>query len=136
MALQPVTGLNTINNLLKPFGKRISISNPAVSWFTRRILFRELFMYMKKLRRDDSMLRFEEIEELDEATLNRLCFERSIPISILNRNQKLRELKKWHTLSNLKNVPDTLLIYCRVIKFSKIKPTHDKFKDEYQMLRR
>ena len=93
MSLQPVTGINTLNNILKLFRLQIPIDHPTVHWMTRRILVRELFLYMKKLRKDDSILRFDEIEELDNESLDRLCFERGLPISILNRNQKLRELK-------------------------------------------
>lgn len=136
MSLQPITGLNTINNLLKFFKLEIPIDHPSVEWMTRRFLFREYSLYMKKLRRDDSYLKFEEIEELDEPTLNRLCFERGLPVSILGRNQKLRELKKWHTLSNLRNVPHSLLIYLRVMKFGNIKKYHDHFLSEYHILRR
>jgi len=136
MSLQPITGLNTINNILKVFRVKIPIDHPAVEWMTRRILFREFSLYMKKLRRDDSYLQFEEIEDLDEPTLNRLCFERGLPISILTRNQKLRELKKWRALSTLRNVPDSLLVYLRVMKFDNIKTHHDNFVDEYHILRR
>jgi len=136
MSLQPVTGLNTLNNFLKIFKIKIEINNPYVAWLTRRILLREFKLYMRKLRKDDSMIRFSEIEEMDEATLNRVCFERAIPISILNRNQKIRELKKWSTLSNLRNVPDTLLILCRIIKFANIKSSVDHYSDEYLILRR
>jgi LETM1 and EF-hand domain-containing protein 1 len=136
LSLQPVTGLNSINNLLKFFKTEIPVDSPSISWFTKLILHREFTLYMRKLRQDDSMIRFQEIENMDDPTLNRVCFERGIPISIFTRNQKLRELKKWHTLSNLKNVPDTLLLYCRLIKFSNTKSTHDHFTDEYQILRR
>jgi hypothetical protein len=136
MSLQPITGLNTINNLIKLFKIQIPVDNKYVEWLTRRILFREFKLYMKKLRKDDSMLRFDEIDQMDDPFLNRMCFERAIPISILNRNQKIIELKKWHTLSNLRNVPDTLLFYCRVIKFSDIPSNIENYTDEYIMLRR
>ena len=79
---------------------------------------------------------YREIENLDEAALNRLCFERGIPISILNREKKLSEFKKWHTLSNLRNVSDSLLLFSRVIRFTNVSPTEDLKLDEYQILKR
>ena len=125
-----------MNNLLKFINVNIPVDHPAVSWFTRFFMNRELKMYLNKLRRDDSQIEFREIQNMDEPTLNRICFERAIPISILNIEQKKHEFKKWHTISNLNNVPNTLLLYIRVVKFNQIKNASSIKNDEYEILRR
>lgn len=43
-----------------------------VSWLSKYFLHREIKMYMKKLRDDDSAIMYKEIESLDESALNRL----------------------------------------------------------------
>ena len=62
MSLDPVTGLNTLNNLLKPFKVKISIDALVVKFFTRMIITRELELYFKRLREEDVLMSFEKLE--------------------------------------------------------------------------
>lgn len=50
MSLNPVTGLNTINNLLKPLKVKIPIDAPIVKYFTKMVITRELNLYFTRLR--------------------------------------------------------------------------------------
>lgn len=50
MSLNPVTGLNTINNLLKPLKIKIPIDAPVIKYLTRMIITRELNLYFNRLR--------------------------------------------------------------------------------------
>lgn len=59
MSLEPVTGLNTINNILRLFKVQISPSAPIVQMFTKFLLTRELNMYFYKLRNEDLLLSFD-----------------------------------------------------------------------------
>jgi len=51
----------------------------------------------------------------------------------MKRDKKLSEFKKWHTLSNLTNVSDSLLLFSRVIRFNSASKTEDLKLDEYQV---
>jgi hypothetical protein len=59
MSLNPVTGINTINNLLKPFKVKIPIDAPIVKYLTKTVITRELNLYFKKLRDEDVLMSFE-----------------------------------------------------------------------------
>ncbi len=50
MSIEPVTGLNTINNILRPFKVKIDVEAPIVSYMTQIIVARELNMYFRQLR--------------------------------------------------------------------------------------
>ena len=50
MSIEPVTGLNTINNILRLFKVKIDVEAPGVSHITKMIVARELNMYFTQLR--------------------------------------------------------------------------------------
>jgi len=59
MSLNPVTGINTLNNLLKPLKVKIPIDAPIVKYLTKMVITRELNLYFKKLRDEDVLMSFE-----------------------------------------------------------------------------
>lgn len=118
MGLQPVTGINTFNNLLGFFRLQIRIDNPMVSWMTKRIMTRELRMFFRKIRREDSYLSMEQLANFDENKLDNILIERGIEIINRSKELKLKDYKMWQAISNLNNVPDSLLIFCRLHDFA------------------
>jgi hypothetical protein len=80
MSLNPVTGINTINNLLKPFKVKIPIDAPVVKYLTKMVITRELNLYFKKLRDEDVLMSFEQLDALTEDELNFICYKRGIEI--------------------------------------------------------
>jgi len=80
MSLEPVTGLNTINNVLKLFRIKIPIDAPVVSYLTRAVLTRELNLYFRNLRREDELMSFESLDKFSEDELNSICIRRGIEI--------------------------------------------------------
>jgi hypothetical protein len=59
MSLNPITGVNTLNNLLKPMKIKIPIDAPGIKYFTKMIIIRELNLYFKNLRDEDVLMSFE-----------------------------------------------------------------------------
>jgi len=59
MGLNPVTGLNTINNILRVFKVKIPIEAPIIKYFTLAIMVRELNLYFTRLRKEDELMSFE-----------------------------------------------------------------------------
>lgn len=80
MSLNPVTGLNSINNALKLFKTKIPIDAPIIKIFTNMILTRELNLYFQKLRREDTIISYEGLEKLSDEELNITCYRRGIEI--------------------------------------------------------
>lgn len=118
MGLQPITGFNIINNMLSFVGLKIKIDNKYVSWFTKRILVRELRLFLRKVRREDSYLYWEKVESLEENKLDMICLERGIEIVNKSKETKLKDYKMWQAMSNLNNVSDSLLIFCRLNEYA------------------
>ena len=137
MSLNPVTGLNTINNILRMFKVKIPIDAPVVRYFTKLILTRELNLYFSKLRKEDEIMSFEHVEKFSDEELDKICFRRGIEIQNKTYDQKMKDLKLWLSISNLRNVPHSLLLYSRIADYS----AEDLFEisedeDEYEVLRR
>lgn len=80
MSLNPVTGLNTINNLLKPLKVKIPIEAPIIKYFTKMIITRELNLYFRRLRDEDVLMSFEKVDRFSEAELNFICIRRGIEV--------------------------------------------------------
>mmetsp|Transcript_16605 Transcript_16605/g.28276 ORF Transcript_16605/g.28276 Transcript_16605/m.28276 type:complete len:305 (+) Transcript_16605:440-1354(+) len=80
MSLEPVTGLNTINNLLSVFKLRIPIDTPGLNFLTKAILVRELNMYFGRIRKEDESLSFEHLDKYSEEQIDAICFRRGIDI--------------------------------------------------------
>jgi hypothetical protein len=118
MSLNPVTGINTINNLLKPFKTKIPIDAPGIKYLTKMIITRELDLYFKNLRNEDVLMSFEQIDSMVEEDLNYICYRRGIEIEEKTREAKLKDLKLWMSISNLRNVPHSLLLYTRIIDYA------------------
>ena len=118
MSLNPVTGLNTINNLLKPLKVKIPIDAPVVKFFTRMIITRELNLYFTRLRQEDVLMSFEKLENLTENELNFICYRRGIEIQDKSYESKMKDLKLWMSISNLRNVPHSLLLYSRIADYA------------------
>jgi hypothetical protein len=66
MSLSPVTGLNTLNNLLKPLKVKIPIDAPFVKYMTKKIITRELNLYFRRLRDEDVLMSFEKVDKFTE----------------------------------------------------------------------
>lgn len=76
------------------------------------------------------------IESLEEDHLNRICFERGIQFDDeTNLKQRQNDLKLWMSVSNLRNVPDTLLIYSRIITMVEEIYDISESDDEYEIFR-
>lgn len=80
MSLNPVTGINTINNLIKPLKVKIPIDAPVVRYLTKLVLTRELNLYFKNLRNEDVLMSFEQVDNMTEDELNFICYRRGIEI--------------------------------------------------------
>lgn len=93
-------------------------------------------MYFSKLRHEDMMMSFEQIDKFDEGQIDKLCYMRGIQIDDKTQEQKLKDLKLWMSISNLRNVPHTLLLYSRITEFSEDLFQIYADEDEYEVLRR
>jgi hypothetical protein len=80
MSLNPVTGLNTLNNLMKPFKVKIPIDAPIVKFITKMIITRELNLYFRRLREEDVLMSFEKVDKFSEEELNFICIRRGIEV--------------------------------------------------------
>ena len=66
MGLNPVTGLNTLNNILRVFKVKIPLDAPVIKYLTQMIMTRELNLYFNRLRKEDELMSFEHVEKFDE----------------------------------------------------------------------
>ena len=135
--MTPVTGLNIINNVLKIVKLKIPIDAPIIRKFTKVIVTRSLNLYFDKLRKEDELMSFEVIDKFSEDELNRVCFKRGINISEeVTHSSKLKDLKLWMAISNLRNVPHSILLYSRIVDFTENVFEISEDEDEYEVLRR
>ena len=114
MCLNPITGLNILNNILKVIKVKIPIDAPGIKHMTKMILTRELNMYFSKLRKEDEKMSFEALDKFTDQELNMMCLRRGIAFEDKSKEQKLKDLKLWMAISNLRNVPHTLLLFSRI----------------------
>ena len=136
MGLNPVTGLNTINNLLRPLKLKIPIDGFLVKYVTRMIMTRELNLYFSKLRKEDELISFERLDLFNEDEIDAMCFMRGIDITDLPLQKKVKDLKLWLSISNLRNVPHSLLLYSRIEDYAADMFEISEDEDEYEVLRR
>jgi len=66
LSLKPVTGLNTINNILKLAKIQIPIDLPVLGILTKAIMVRNLKMYFTQLRNEDVTLSLEDFNTFSE----------------------------------------------------------------------
>ena len=136
MSLNPVTGINTLNNLLKPLKTKIPIDAPGVRYLTKMIITRELNLYFKNLRDEDVLMSFEQVDKMTDEELNFICYRRGIEIEDKSYEAKLKDLKLWMSISNLRNVPHSLLLYSRITDYADDLFQISEDEDEYEVLRR
>lgn len=136
MSLDPVTGLNTINNILRIFKIKIPLEGRFVKSFTRMILTRELNLYFSKIRKEDTLISFERLEKFTDEELNTACYHRGIEIQDRKRKQKIKDLRLWFSISNLRNVPNSLLLFSRISEYADDIFEISEDEDEYEVLRR
>jgi len=120
LTMDPVTGFNTVNRILGfiPFVK-LGIefqSNPWLKPFLQIILGRQLQLRFKNLRNADEYLHFEELDVLTEEKLDSICFVRGINLD-QDKCSKLADLKLWLSISNLRDVDSSLLLFSRIKDF-------------------
>ena len=58
------------------------------------------------------------INEFSEEEIDKLCFMRGIEIDKQNLKRKKEDLKLWVTISNQRNIPDSILLYTRINDFT------------------
>jgi hypothetical protein len=136
MGLNPVTGLNTINNILRIAKVKIPLEAPGIRLLTRMILTRELNLYFNQLRREDELMSFEQLEKISDEQLDYICYRRGIDLT--SRPEKLKDLKLWLSISNLRNVDHLLLLFSRVADSSSMAMQMEISEDEdqFEVLRR
>jgi hypothetical protein len=71
-------------------------------------------LYFNKLRSEDELLSFEQVDNFSEDELDRVCIERGITVDGSSYKAKMKDLKLWMAISNLRNVPHSLLLYSRI----------------------
>ncbi len=98
---------------------------------------RELNLYFNRLRKEDELMSFEQVEKFNEDELNFICYRRGIEIQNKSYDQKMKDLKLWLSISNLRNVPHSLLLYSRLADYASQDIFEiDEDEDEYEVLRR
>jgi hypothetical protein len=66
MSLNPVTGFNIINNVLKIVKLEVPINTPGIRIITKALLVRELNMYFARIRKEDESLSFTSLDKFSE----------------------------------------------------------------------
>ena len=82
------------------------------------------------------MISYRKLDQFTDSEIDRICFERGIEIQEKTKQQKLKDLKLWLAISNLNNVPDTLLLFSRIVDFAEDLFKLDEDEDEFEVLRR
>lgn len=59
----------------------------------------------------------EDISKIPEEILNKICFDRGIDLDKSQR-EKVEDLRLWLSISNLRNVPPSLLLITRINDFA------------------
>lgn len=92
-------------------------------------------MFFNRLRTEDLLLSNEDISKIPEDTLDRICFDRGIDIDMTNREQ-IEDLRLWLSISNLINVPHSLLLTTRVNDFASENYVIDENEQQDEILRK
>ena len=82
------------------------------------ILTRELNLYFNRLRKEDELMSFEHVEKFNDEELDSICFRRGIEIQGKTYEAKMKDLKLWLAISNLRNVPHSLLLQTRITDYA------------------
>jgi len=73
-------------------------------------------MLFRRLRNEDTILSAENIFEFSEEQIDVICFNRGINID-QKFSRKVEDLRLWLSISNLRNVPHSLLLLSRIQDF-------------------
>ena len=139
MSLEPVTGFNLVNNLIRLFTLKkfeINLEWPIVRNIAQIILTRELNMYFSRLRKEDEVLSFQMLNDFTEEQIDAICFKRGIEIDKQSLKEKQGDLKLWLSISNQRNVPHSLLLYSRINDFCNDMFEISDDEDDQEVLRR
>lgn len=74
-------------------------------------------MLFRKLRKEDLLLDGEDLDNMSDQELTKICFQRGININT-TRKEQLASLKLWLSISLKANVPHTLLQLIRIHDFN------------------
>jgi hypothetical protein len=66
MGIEPVTGVNIINNILKIFRLNIPVDTPIIRDIARLLIVRELNMYFSRLRKFDVEYSFKNLDKVTD----------------------------------------------------------------------
>ena len=136
MSIRPVTGLNTINNILRLIRlPAIPVDAPIVRHIAKLLVVREMNMLFSQLRAEDVHIDFEGVNAFNETQLSKICFRRGINIGQSDKEMQ-KDLKLWLSISNLSNVPHSLLLISRVSDFNSGMFKIDEDEQEEEVLRR
>ena len=81
MSIRPVTGLNTLNNILRLVRlPAIPVDAPIIRLIAKMLVVREMNMLFRSLRAEDVHLDFEGVNAFSETQLSKICFRRGINI--------------------------------------------------------
>jgi LETM1-like protein len=100
------------------------------------IITRELNLYFKRLREEDVLMSFEKVDKFTEEELNFIAIKRGIEVQDKSYESKLKDLKLWLSISNLRNVPNSLLLYSRIADYADDLFEISEDEDEFEVLRR
>jgi len=81
MSLEPVTGVNIINNVLRLFKLEISPDAPGINVLSKMFVTRELNMYFNRIRKLDENISFGDLDKFSEEQIDIMCFKRGIEIN-------------------------------------------------------
>jgi len=62
MGVEPITGVNIINNILNIFKLKIPVDSFIVRDIAKQLVVRELNMYFRKIRKSDEMYSFKKLD--------------------------------------------------------------------------
>jgi len=120
LSLEPVTGIGTINRLLKVFYfPRIPIEGWGVRVITKYTLLRVLNLYFNKIRNDDKAISLTDYWNNSQNELEMICYRRGIFTEDRNKADLVRDLRIWLSISCMANVPNSLLFFTRIVDFLK-----------------
>ena len=136
LGIEPVTGFNTINNILGIFRLRISLTTPGIEFIARKILARELNMYINRIRQEDTILSFEPLDSYTEEQINKICFRRGIDIDKQDLKERKNDIKLWLSISNQRNVPHSLLVFTRAHDYTSEMFEISDDEHDFEILRR
>ena len=135
MAIDPLTGFNILNKFLRPLRIPVNVESDYLRPFMKIILGRQLNMLFRSLQKKDAVIAFEDLNRFKEEELITLCFKRGINVE-QKTNDMLGDLKLWFSISNLRDVPPSLLLFAMMREFVQNTFEVDEFDTQEDILRR